>query len=62
MNAAVDIVHRIRAVIPKFDREIAVRKAAIRKKKAQPLSKDVQLLLEGIPGDILEAVARELKS
>lgn len=61
MRTAVDIVHKIRAVIPQFDREMVVRKAAARRKKAQPSSKDVQLLLEGIPGDILEAVARELK-
>lgn len=61
LNAAIDIVHRIRSVEPQFDREVTAKRAAVRKKKVVVTDQQLLLKLEGIPADILEAVAKELK-
>jgi len=61
VNTPIDIVHRIRAVVPQFDREVVAKRAAVRKKKAVVTDQQLMLKLEGIPADILEAVAKELK-
>lgn len=58
MNTPIEILQRIRAVVPSFDRKAVVKRAAVRKRKTVV---EPQLDLEGIPPDILEAVAKELK-
>ena len=61
MNAPIVIVQRIRAVVPQFDREIVAKRTVVRKPKVEKTDQQMMLKLEGIPADILEAVAKELK-
>jgi hypothetical protein len=44
-----------------FDKEIVAKRTMVRKPKPVVTDQQLMLKLEGIPADILEAVARELK-